>query len=136
MKIQDVIIKDNEWQNDIVQILNETEPFLRRFGQCDFVAIAPGESVEFLRQKADEAWTVLYEKANFILEDTRPDSPSYQVREGIELYADTAQTILIPFGVSCTILTEEWHNSHLLRLTTHQDDTHPGDKTISKQSKN
>lgn len=132
MEINDLIIQDTEWRGGgIVTVVKETDPLLRRFGQCDFIDIEIGTTLEVQRQKADEVWSVLREKATFVMEDTRSDSPSFEARQTVTLWGKTPQTMLIPFGISCRITTEHPAGATLVRLTTHRDETHPGDKVPS-----
>jgi len=127
MEINDVFIQAIEWKSGRITLVKESDPLLRRFGQCDFIELEEGKATKIFRNQADEVWFVLEEEARFELMDLREDSPSFETQQTVELTADTPQTILIPFGVSCKISTGISRKARLLRLTTHQDDTDPGD---------
>ncbi|MFN2144055.1 MAG: hypothetical protein ACK2T7_01825 [Anaerolineales bacterium] len=129
MEINDVIVLNVESKSNQITILKESDPLLRRFGQCDLINLESGESIEIWRQQADEVWFVFEELASFELVDLRENSPSFEVQQTFILRAETPQVILIPFGVSCRISTDISLGSRLVRLTTHQDGTLPGDKT-------
>jgi dTDP-4-dehydrorhamnose 3,5-epimerase-like enzyme len=131
MEINDVVIHDighNKLKSGkFVTILRETDPLLRRFGQFDLLMLDAGEDITFYREKADEIWAVVDGHVAVKVEDTRRDSPSYQKQQNEELKGEIPRLIMVPFGVKCVINAEL--PSTLVRLTTHQDDTHPGDQT-------
>lgn len=129
MEINDVIVQDIEWKAGRITLVRETDPLLRRFGQCDLVSLEFDQTIEIWRQQADEVWSVLQETATFWLKDERQDSPSHQAQQKVTLSSQRPQVILVPFGVSCKVATEHSAGAMLVRLTTHQDSTHPGDKT-------
>lgn len=134
MEINDLVIHKTRWKENVLAVLTASDPILRRFGQLDLVKIDRTESLEIYRQKADEFWMVLSgSRAEFILQDNRPDSPSYLVEQRVLLDGGEVQLgepklgVLIPFGVAFRI--ECGDNTVFIRLTTHQDTDHPGDRT-------
>ena len=127
MEISDVIIHDIEWRENTLTLVKDSDPLLRRFGQCDHIILKNGKTIEIWRQQADEIWSVVGGQVNFNLVDTRPESPTYQIEQLISLAGEEPQVLLIPFGVNFKLDCEL--PSTLIRLTTHQDATHPGDKT-------
>lgn len=131
MKIYDVILKRIDRRSGVLTLVKETDPLLRRFGQLDLVTLGPDSSLEIFRNEADEIWTVVEGNAHFNLIDNRENSPSFQNKEELGLGADPTELILIPFGVQCLITSTHPTGSTLVRLTTHEDGTNPGDSTLS-----
>jgi len=133
MEIHDLVLHKISW-NDYTQltIVQKTDPLLRRFGQCDLVMLNLNQSVEIYRKKADEIWAVGLGEVEFDLIDDRSDSPTYQAEDLVMIKGGMPTSVLIPFGVICRI-TGKAESSVLVRLTTHQDGTHQGDKTLNHQ---
>jgi dTDP-4-dehydrorhamnose 3,5-epimerase-like enzyme len=131
MGINDVIIHQVDRtelkSGHYLTILRETDPLLRRFGQCDLLILEKGEKLVFSREQADEFWAVVDGQVSFTMEDTRSESPSFQQEQYEELTGETPRLIMVPFGVRCKVHAEL--PSTLVRLATHQDGTHPGDQT-------
>ena len=128
MGINDLIIKPLNWNTGVLTILRESDPLLRRFGECDLVRVEGSQPIQIRRQKADEIWGLVSGEAELQLTDTRPESPSYQAGQIIGLESSHPKAVLVPFGVSCRITTTS--EAVFVRITTHQDGTHPGDETL------
>ena len=128
MEIHDLYIQDTEWRgNRVITIVKESDPLLRRFGQSDLLKLGSGEELVIQRQRADEVWSVVAGRAAFSLTDLREDSSSFNAELALRLDGESPQTLLLPFGVACCIKADQ--AATLIRLTTHQDDDNPDDKT-------
>ena len=129
--IPDVYILDLERKGARLVVLHETHYLLRRFGQVEYVELNEGGEIPFtLREVADEVWSVLTGKVFLILVDKRQGSPSENVSMRLELSENQPQAVLIPFGVAYQIKVVQ--DSHLLRITTHADGMHEGDRVFSQ----
>ena len=127
--IPDVNLLDLKWDGDRLVFLREDDHLLRRFGQVEVRRIKKGQITPFsCREVADEIWAVFSGQVVFTLIDKREKSPSEN--QTVEFFLDegSPQALLVPFGVAYAIQTEQ--DSQLIRLTTHLDGTHPGDKTF------
>ncbi|MBN2046046.1 MAG: hypothetical protein JW757_13570 [Anaerolineales bacterium] len=127
MEIHDLWIQNIYWKQKNLTIVKESDPFLRRFGQCDFIQLQKGEKLEFQRKKADEVWCVVTGQAVFRLTDLRQDSSSYQAESILTLDGQSPKTVLVPFGVAVRIECEM--PAIFIRLTTHEDGENPEDQT-------
>jgi dTDP-4-dehydrorhamnose 3,5-epimerase-like enzyme len=113
-------------------LLRRDDHLLRRFGQAEVRRFKAGVQSPFkLRAVADEVWTPLHGVAQFTLIDLRPASPSENQSLEITLDAEQPQALLVPFGVACSIATQD--GAELLRLTTHADGDHAEDRVISRE---
>jgi hypothetical protein len=126
MLISDMVVLDLDWQGQKLTIIKETDQLLRRFGQMDMIKLNPKGRVEVFRSVADEIWAPMLGRAAFQLEDQREESPSKGEIVQLEITADDPKAILVPFGVNCTIVSAE--GATLLRIGTHGESTHPGDR--------
>lgn len=119
LAINDMAVQALEWRGGILTVVSDSDPLLRRFGQCDYVRMGAGETIEVLRQQADEVWALIAGTADARLKDQREESPSYQAIQTFELDGDLPKAVLVPFGVRCRITTRS--EAVLIRLTTHED---------------
>ena len=126
-KISDMLVKDLDWRDGILTVIKESDHLLRRFGEVDVVTIEPSRYLEVFRQQADEVWALLSGQASFHLEDQRQDSPSLGSGVDLDINQDSPQEVLVPFGVFCKLSSAQ--GAMLLRISTHQDGTQPGDKS-------
>lgn len=127
LAINDLAVQALEWRGGILTVVSENDPLLRRFGQCDYVRLNAGDTLEILRQQADEVWAVIVGEAEARLEDRREDSPSYQAVQALELEETLPKAVLVPFGVRCRMTAST--DAVLIRLTTHEDRDNPEDHT-------
>jgi mannose-6-phosphate isomerase-like protein (cupin superfamily) len=125
-EISDMVVKDLDWRNGILDILNEGDHLLRRFGEVEVVTIEPQGSVQVFRQQADEIWALLSGHASFHLQDRRQDSPSQGAEVNLDISQDSPQAVLIPFGVLSKVTSNQ--GATLVRINTHQDESFPGDE--------
>jgi len=128
--ISDLALLDLRWQGGVLTVITEDNHLLRRFGAVDVVNLEPDRPRVLLRHQADEIWTVLSGQAFFHLEDHREDSPSQGTALDVTISQDAPRALLIPFGVLCKVSSTK-KESILLRISTHQDESHPGDTTLS-----
>ena len=127
--IPDLYLLDLKWDGNRLVLLQEDDHLLRRFGQVDLHRIKKGQTTLFTcREVADEIWTLISGRAVFTLIDKREESPSENQNVIITLDETSPQALLVPFGVACAVQTKQ--DSQLIRLTTHLDGTHSGDKTF------
>ena len=134
MEINDVYLHQIVWKGNDLTLVRESDPVLRRFGQCDLVRSDQHQPLEVFRKRADELWIVLNgDPTEFVLNDLRPDSPSFQNEQKIMIEAVesgtlfTKEALLIPFGVAFRIECQS--PTSFIRLTTHQNEDDPEDKT-------
>ena len=108
--------------------LRDADHLLRRFGQAEVLRLSP-ESIPALRCRAvaDEVWCLLEGQIACRWRDTRNDSPSKDAVYSTTF--DRPALMLVPFGVAfgCRALTE---GCLLLRISTHADGEHEGDRTL------
>ena len=128
--ITDVQVVERRCAVDRDLLLSETDHLLRRFGRCDVIRLSENTNTDFrLRAEADEIWSPISGKGCFFLVDMREDSPSQECVMRIEFAEDLKQAILIPFGVARAIVCKR--DALLVRFSTHQDNEHAEDRTIS-----
>jgi len=111
-----------------LRVLGSEDHLLRRFGQLDVIRKSPNSMETMsLREVADEVWALLEGEVEFAWHDLRPDSPSQD--HWHHLRTGTPTLILAPFGVAfgCRALEKP---ALLLRLSTHAEGTHSGDRVI------
>lgn len=128
--IPDMIVRDLEPEGRRLTVSQEEDHLLRRFGQVDLVEMSADESIFIYRKKADEVWSVISGAATFTLTDRREESPAFENQLELELLGSKPQALLVPFGVECQIRSAV--GAKLVRLTTHQDGTEPGDNVPGK----
>jgi len=102
-------------------ILSFEDHLLRRFGSAEVVRLGPGEAFRVLREKADEIWALLDGAADFLLEDTRPISPTLGVNQAVRM--DSPARLLLPFGVRLLVRPDP--RALLLRIMTHSEAEDP-----------
>lgn len=95
--------------------------WLRRFGKVEVVRLAPGDVLRVLRATADEIWALLEGSAEFHLEDNRPLSPTFGVRQVVRM--GTATRLLVPFGVRMELRASA--TASLLRIMSHSEREDP-----------
>ena len=98
-------------------ILAFEDHLLRRFGSAEVVRLGPGEPFRVLREKADEIWALLDGAAEFLLEDTRPTSPTLGVKQAVRM--DSPARLLVPFGVQLEVRPDP--KASLLRIMSHSE---------------
>ena len=128
LNISDSFITSIDWNSGVLTVLKESDQLLRRFGQVDVVDLGAKNTLEVRRIQADEIWAIISGKAEIELEDQRGESPSFGKRVDMEVEGKSPQVFLVPFGVNCKISSQE--GAILLRISTHQDGTHPEDRTV------
>jgi hypothetical protein len=102
-------------------ILSFEDHLLRRFGSAEVIRLGPGEAFRVMREKADEIWGLLDGAAEFLLEDTRPTSPTLGVKQAVRM--DSPARLLVPFGVQLEVRPDP--RALLLRIMTHSEADDP-----------
>lgn len=111
--------------------LSESDHLLRRFGQVQIIRINPDADVQMrLREVADEIWVLIDGRVEFIWQDLRKDSPSFNRMFHLECVEPTL--VLVPFGVAFG-QRPLGKPATLLRLSTHVDGQHDGDVAFAAQ---
>lgn len=102
---------------------------LSRFGMLEFVRLEPRSSTPFMvREIADEVWTLVQGRVEFVWKDLRLGSPT---RDNIHCLSTREPTlVLVPFGVAFGVRSSD-DTSTLIRLTTHADGEHANDQLLS-----
>jgi len=109
-------------------VLRADDHLLRRFGQVQVFRKSPGRSETLcLREVADEVWALIEGKVEFAWHDLRQGSPSQD--HWHHLRAEKPTLVLAPFGVAfgCRALEDP---ALLIRLSTHVEGEHSGDREI------
>jgi len=109
-------------------VLSDEDHLLRRFGQVQVIRKSPGRNeILYLREVADEVWALIEGKVEFAWHDLRQDSPTQD--HWHHLHTETPTLILAPFGVAfgCRALED---SALLIRLCTHAEGVHSGDREI------
>jgi len=129
--IPDVFVLNLERKGERLVILQEAHYLLRRFGQVELVALRENhEESFFLREIADEIWSVIAGEVSLILVDKRPGSPSENQAMQLVLSETKPQAVLIPFGVAYQFKAAR--DSRLIRITTHADGMQNEDRILSQ----
>jgi hypothetical protein len=102
-------------------ILSFEDHLLRRFGSAEVIRLGTPETFRVLRAEADEVWTLLEGAADFQLEDRRPISPTFGVRQVVRMKTPTR--LLLPFGVRLLVRADP--RALLLRLMSHSERMDP-----------
>jgi len=124
-EISDMVVRNLDWRNGTLTVIKESDHLLRRFGEVDVVKVEPRGAVQVFRQQADEIWALLSGQVSLHLQDQRQDSPSQGAEVDLDISQDSPQAVLIPFGVLCKVFSTP--GATLVRISTHQDGSHPGD---------
>jgi len=112
--------------------LQDGDHLLRRFGLAEVVRVeADKQPALRLRDAADEVWALIEGKVEFRWHDLRSDSPTQGVEHRI--VCDTSTLVLAPFGVAFGFRPFEGP-ALLLRLATHAEGSHDGDRRLSWES--
>ena len=114
-------------------VLSDEDHLLRRFGQVQVIQKSPGRSETlYLREVADEVWALIEGNVEFAWHDLRQGSPTQG--RWHHLHAETPTLILAPFGVAfgCRALQDP---ALLIRLSTHAEGEHAGDREIPWEDK-
>jgi dTDP-4-dehydrorhamnose 3,5-epimerase-like enzyme len=99
-------------------LLNDNQHLLRRFGQLKLRDLAAGQAQQIaFNEEADHFCFAIDGAVTVSLEDGRPGSPSEGARMETALEAGEPKGLLVPFGVACTVVSEE--GARLLLLSTH-----------------
>ncbi len=109
-------------------VLRDDDHLLRRFGQVQVIRKSPGRSETLcLREVADDVWALIEGEVEFAWHDLRRDSPSQD--HWHHLRSETPTLVLAPFGVAfgCRALENP---ALLIRLSTHAESVHSGDREI------
>lgn len=131
--IHDLYIRKLQPQNSeegfYLPILSEDDHLLRRFGATEIIHLKSNSKSKMrLRVMADEIWALLEGQVHFTWHDLRLTSPSHGCWHQLSCKEPTL--VLVPFGVAFGQQTEE-SPALLLRIMTHLDDGHEGDREIS-----
>jgi hypothetical protein len=131
--IHDLFVRKLEYMEEgrrlRLPILRYDDHLLRRFGIVEMVQLKPVQPEEMrMRAVADELWALLEGKALFIWRDLRSTSPTFGVE--CRLTAEESLLVLVPFGVAFAVQALE-KPARLLRLSTHADGMHEGDRSVS-----
>ena len=111
-----------------LRVLGSEDHLLRRFGQLDVIRKSPNSMETMsLREVADEVWALLEGEVEFAWHDLRPDSPSHDNWQ--HLRTGTPTLVLAPFGVAFGY-RQLGESALLLRLSTHAEGSHPGDRVL------
>ncbi|HEY69751.1 MAG TPA: hypothetical protein G4O08_04110 [Anaerolineae bacterium] len=109
-------------------VLQATDHLLRRFGLAEVVRASnnskPGMK---LRMVADEVWALIEGRVEFVWHDLRTDSPTYGNQH--RLSCERPTLVLAPFGVAFGFRPLD-KTALLVRLATHPEDTHEGDRRL------
>jgi len=109
--------------------LQDGDHLLRRFGLAEVVRVeADLQPAMRLREAADEVWALIEGKVEFRWHDHRSDSPTSGVEHRI--VCDTSTLVLSPFGVAFGF-RPLGGPALLLRLATHAEGSHDGDRRLS-----
>jgi dTDP-4-dehydrorhamnose 3,5-epimerase len=109
--------------------LRDDDHLLRRFGQVEVMQMDPAAPPRCqLRAIADEAWALLSGSAEFRWRDFRAVSPTEGRRFSLQLREPTV--VLVPFGVGFGVQALQ-QGVLLVRISTHEDGTHPGDRILT-----
>ena len=100
---------------ETLAVVSFEDHLLRRFGSALVLRLPAGADFAALRETADEVWAILEGTAEFILDDTRPISPTRAARQVLRCESPTR--FLLPFGVRLRIRPAT--EALLLRLMTH-----------------
>ena len=110
-------------------ILSEDHHLLRRFGATEFIHLNPHSKNKMrLRVVADEIWALLQGRVLFTWRDMRSTSPTHNCQ--FQLDCREPMLLLVPFGVAFGQETAE-NPALLLRIMTHVNGEHEGDREIS-----
>lgn len=112
--------------------LQDGDHLLHRFGLAEVVRVeADFQPALRLRDAADEVWALIEGKVEFRWHDLRSDSPTNGVEHRI--VCDTSTLVLAPFGVAFGF-RPLGGPALLLRLATHAEGSHDGDRRLSWES--
>jgi dTDP-4-dehydrorhamnose 3,5-epimerase-like enzyme len=112
--------------------LQESDHLLRRFALAEVVRADPDRQEGMrLRSVADEVWALIEGRVEFRWHDLRPGSPTQGSQH--RLVCSDPTLVLAPFGVAFGFLPLDGP-ALLLRLATHVDGLHEGDRDLEWES--
>ena len=108
--------------------LSDQDHLLRRFGLAEVVRVPAGADTGLrLREVADEVWALIEGQVEFVWRDVRSASPTHDHRHRLTCSQPTL--VLVPFGVAFGVRSLN-SAALLLRLATHVDGAHQGDRSM------
>ena len=108
--------------------LQRDDHLLRRFGFAEVVRASPETEPSLkLRAVADELWALIEGRVAFRWHDMRMDSPTFENKH--QIICDRPTLVLAPFGVAFGFQPLEGATL-LLRLATHPEGVHDGDRRL------
>ncbi len=109
-------------------LLTREDHLLRRFGAAEAVHLEPEAPVAMVvREVADELWTLVEGRVEFIWHDLREDSPTFDRWHRLESAAPIR--VLVPFGVAFATRAVD-QPALLIRLMSHALDPAHADTVI------
>ncbi len=109
--------------------LRDDDHLLRRFGQIEVLQIKAGAPpLCRMREVADDWWALIGGSAELIFKDLREISPTQGETYRLRLHEPTLA--FVPFGVAFGVRAVE-PPAILIRISTHEDGTHPGDRILT-----
>jgi mannose-6-phosphate isomerase-like protein (cupin superfamily) len=108
--------------------LQDSDHLLRRFGLAEVVrACSETKPSMNLRIVADEVWALIEGRVEFAWHDLRTESPTYGNQH--RFICERPTLVLAPFGVAFGFRSLD-ETALLLRLATHPENTHEGDRRL------
>ena len=133
LPIHDLLIRRISSKQDALATrwvaIQDGDHLLRRFGLAEVVRAEPDRQPFLqLRSSADEVWTLIEGQVEFRWLDLRAGSPTQDQEH--RFICDNPTLVLAPFGVAFGVRPLEG-SALLLRLATHADGTHEGDRRLA-----
>lgn len=120
-KIKDIAIIEKLWEDGQLNVLNENDHLLRRFGSINLREYSKDvSSPEKTNEVVDEIWTLIAGGGVLRLADYREGSPSLNEVDEILLDENSIQSVLIPFGIIFSFSAKQ--DSKVIVIRTHQED--------------
>ena len=102
-----------------LSIYQYEDHLLRNLKAVEFVKVSPrSELIMYVRDVADEVWTIIQGEASFYWHDRRVNSPTFDIE--FEYSTSSPLMMLVPFGVAFGYRALSTEVS-LIRLATHLD---------------
>ncbi|MEK7105265.1 MAG: dTDP-4-dehydrorhamnose 3,5-epimerase family protein [Patescibacteria group bacterium] len=87
-------------RGSVMHVLRSDAPYFKQFGEVYISTINPGVVKGWKRHsRSTSNMAVPIGKMKFVLRDTRPDSPTFDVVQEVELGEDAYQLLTVPPGV-------------------------------------